>query len=280
MRYLNKVFSLSFILGIFFLTACNDDPDPGSARLIIKLVDQPGDYREVNVDIQGITVHTNGEAEGSDAGWVELAGGNVGVKNLLDYTGGTELTLADTDFPAGKISQIRLILGPDNSVVIDKTYPLITPSAQQSGLKLQVHENLVSGITYEFKLDFDAANSIIHTGADSYKLKPVIRVITETLGGAIKGIVLPEDQNVAITVLDDDQVIATTYAPAGNSDFLLSGIDDGTYSLKFDPPTAVISISTPTTVTHSTDWIRPVSKCPAMSLHARSTMNGEWRTTH
>ena len=241
MRYLKKVFSLSFVLGILFLTACNDDPESESARLVIKLVDQPGDYNEVNVDIQGVSVHTNGDSEESDAGWVELAGGNVGVKNLLDFTGGTELTLVDTDFPAGKISQIRLILGPDNSVVVnDKPYPLKTPSAQQSGLKLQVHENLVAGITYEFKLDFDAANSIIHTGADSYILKPVIRVITETKGGAIKGVVLPEDLNVAITVLDDDDnIIATTFATVGNSAFILSGIDEGTYSLKFEPPTQV-----------------------------------------
>ena len=237
MKYSNKVFSLFYVLGILFLTACNDNPE--SARLVIKLVDQPGDYKAVNVDIQGITVHTNGEAEESEAGWVALAGANVGVKNLLDFTGGTELTLADTDFPAGKISQIRLILGSDNSVSIDETYPLKTPSAQQSGLKLQVHENLVAGITYEFKLDFDAANSIIHTGADLYILKPVIRVITDTKGGAIKGIILPEDQHVAITLLEVDDIIASTFAPADKSAFLISGIDEGTYSLKFEPPTPV-----------------------------------------
>ena len=133
MRYLKKVFSLSFVLGILFLTACNDNPE--SARLVIKLVDQPGDYKEVNVDIQGIKVHTNGDSEESDAGWVELAGGTVGVKNLLDFTGGTELTLVDTDFPAGKISQIRLILGPDNSVVIDKPYPF--ENAQRSAIRIE-----------------------------------------------------------------------------------------------------------------------------------------------
>lgn len=47
---------------------------------------------------------------------------------------------------------------------------------------------------------------------------------------------MPEDQNVAITVLDGEDIIATTYAPMDHSDFLLSGIDEGTYSLKFEPP--------------------------------------------
>jgi hypothetical protein len=55
-------------------------------------VDNTGDYKEVNVDIQGIAVHTNGDAEEIDVGWIELAGGNVGVKNLLNFTRGTELT--------------------------------------------------------------------------------------------------------------------------------------------------------------------------------------------
>ena len=75
----------------------------------------------------------------------------------------------------------------------------------------------------------------LSNGADSYILKPVIRVITETKGGAIKGIVFPEDQNVAITVMDGDNIIAATYAPMDRSGFLLSGIDEGNYSLKFEP---------------------------------------------
>ena len=177
MKYVNNIFYLLSITLLATLTSCNKDSE--SARLVIKLVDKSADYTAVNVDIQGISVHTNGDAEETDAGWVDLAGSDVGIKNLLDYTGGTELILVDTDFPAGKISQIRLKLGSENSVISDDEYPLETPSGQQSGLKLQVHKDLVAGITYEFKLDFDAARSVIHNGAGKFILKPVIRVITE-----------------------------------------------------------------------------------------------------
>ncbi len=39
-------------------------------------------------------------------------------------------------------------------------------------------------------------------------------------------------------MLDGDQVIVvSTYAPNDKSEFLLSGIDEGTYRLKFEPPT-------------------------------------------
>jgi hypothetical protein len=41
-----------------------------------------------------------------------------------------------------KVQQIRLILGTRNTVVLDITYPLSTPSAEQSGLKLQVNQTL------------------------------------------------------------------------------------------------------------------------------------------
>ncbi len=39
-----------------------------------------------------------------------------------------------------------------------------TPSAQQSGLKLNVHEEFLQGVAYEYIIDFDAARSIVKTG--------------------------------------------------------------------------------------------------------------------
>ena len=50
----------------------------------------------------------------------------------------------------GTLGQIRLVLGPDNFVVLndgiddnaDVPIPLSTPSAQQSGLKLNVNKQM------------------------------------------------------------------------------------------------------------------------------------------
>ena len=63
---------------------------------------------------------------------------------------------------------------------------LTTPSAQHSGLKLNVHAELTEGITYKILLDFDAARSIVKTGSGAYNLKPVIRTITEATSGLSK----------------------------------------------------------------------------------------------
>lgn len=233
MKTMKKWFSLTF-LPLLVLFSCNDDDS--TARLRITLVDSPGDYEAVNVDIQGVSVHTNEMAGENDGGWVFLENSNVGVINLLEYTGGKELTLADTDFPAGRISQIRLLLGDNNTLVVDgSTEPMMTPSAQQSGLKLKVNETLKSGLTYEFKLDFEAARSVVHTGSGKFILKPVINVITHTTKGAILGTVLPADENVAVYVLNGEDTVSSTYAPAGFSEFLATRIPAGTYQVSLDP---------------------------------------------
>ena len=201
---------LPALFALLFISACNDDENQ-TARLKITLVDNPGDFEVVNVDIQGVTVHTNEHAGEEDNGWVFLENSNVGVKNLLEYTGGVELTLADTDFPAGRISQIRLLLGENNSVTIDgKSEPLETPSAEQSGLKLQVHEILKGAITYEFKLDFEAARSVVVTEEGTKILKPVIKVFTKAVSGSIKGSVWPASENVVLYVMDGVDIISTT----------------------------------------------------------------------
>ena len=233
MRTLRSLFN-SALLSLIVFAGCSEDDQ--MARLKITLVDSPGDYEAVNVDIQGVAVHSNEQAGEDDNGWVFFDDSDVGVVNLLEYTSGTELTLVDTEFPTGMISQVRLLLGDDNSVEIDDLiHPLKTPSAQQSGLKLQVHENLQGGITYNFKLDFEAARSVVHTGNDQYILKPVIKVITEATKGAIKGSVTPAELNVAINVMQEDEPISTTYAPEGESEFLASGIPEGLYTVSLDP---------------------------------------------
>lgn len=85
-----------------------------------------------------------------------LEGINPGIYNLLDLTGGVSVVLGDAVVPSGYINQIRLVLGTNNTIVVDGVeMPLSTPSAMQSGLKLNLHQELQSGYTYEFLMDFD-----------------------------------------------------------------------------------------------------------------------------
>jgi hypothetical protein len=167
-----------------------------------------------------------------ESGWQTLNDVNTGVFNLLDFSNGIDTLLADTQLEAGRISQIRLILGSNNYVVIDgEEFTMDTPSAQQSGLKLNLHEDLLVGITYKVLLDFDAARSVVEK-PNGYSLKPTIRVVSEAQNGAITGTIDPKEATPAIfAILDEDTV--TTYADTTGY-FLIGNLDAGIYNVVFD----------------------------------------------
>lgn len=249
MKFVSLVSTIIFIalmkpaislLGTFFtalflliLTACNDK-EPDTARLIINMTDAPGDYQEVNVDIQSIEVNVS--ENGDETGWRTLNNVNRGIFNLLKLTNGIDTVLADEELPAGFISQIRLILGENNTLKMDdQILDLSTPSAQQSGLKLQVNSVLSAGITYEVLLDFDAARSVVEAGnSGKFNLKPVIRTIVEAQDGAIGGVVLPLEATPALFAIQGSDTLASAFTDE-NGAFLLRGLAAGSYTVSISP---------------------------------------------
>src|SRR4051812_29547373 len=92
------------------------------SHLNVLMTDAPGHFNNVLVDVQGIEVTGNG-------GGTVVFNTAPGIYNLLDYANGINTLIATGDLDAGNISQIRLILGPNNSVMVDSVvYPLSTPA--------------------------------------------------------------------------------------------------------------------------------------------------------
>lgn len=221
------------VVTVFFITACSDNGSK-NARLEVRLTDAPGDYQEVNIDIQGVEIHSS---EGTQmSGWQSLDI-QAGVYNLLELTNGLDTLLGSIELPAGRVSQIRLILGENNSIKVnDQIFDLSTPSAQQSGLKLNLQANLTEGITYKVLLDFDVARSIVKTGSNVYKLKPVIRAISQATSGAIKGSVSVIESTPAVYVINGLDTVGTSFADTAGK-FLVKGVPAGTYTVSFAPAT-------------------------------------------
>jgi Domain of unknown function (DUF4382) len=218
------------LLSVIWLACSNDDQ---TARLEVRLTDDPGDYEEVNIDIQSVEVHTDGGNQ--DSGWATLDV-ESGVYNILELTDGLDTLLATAELPAGRISQIRLILGEDNSVKVgEETFALSTPSAQQSGLKLNLNAVLTEGVTYTITLDFDAARSIVQKGNGTYSLKPVIRVLEEATSGAINGTVTPMEAAPAVFAIQGVDTVATAYTDTTTGKFMLRALPAGSYTVSFDP---------------------------------------------
>lgn len=254
MNTLNKLkFQFLSIILISFYSCSNSESgtnvvEKSAPTITVRLVDAPGDFKAVNVEVVDVMIKMDDDGD-SDSGWISLEAENE-IINLLDFTGGISKVLVDRfAIPAGTLSQMRLVLGDGNTIVIEnelnenEEFDLKTPSAQQSGLKLKVNAVIEEGYTYDFILDFDVEKSIVIAGnSGNIILKPVLYVSTEVNSGIIEGTVEPIDVASVVSVLVDDNGTPGTdddFVISANSDengqFALWGVPAGTYDLVINP---------------------------------------------
>jgi len=266
---LKKIYFVAVAAMIVMLgfQSCESGDETNTARVQLKLVDAPGDYLEVNVNIVDIQYNNSD----SEAGWVSFGTPedypiNVDLTTLI---AGNSLLLADQIIPSGMLKQIRLVLGDGNTLKIEgqeSMMALNTPSAMQSGLKLNMNTTLESGFSYTFILDWDVQKSVVNTGAGTYNLKPVIRVNAEVNSGSIEGNVSGEFLVNGLSVFNDlENAIVQVYTTGGvyvtetgtnaAGDFLIQGLAAGDYKLKIvnqeaydDYESALITVTVGTVV--------------------------------
>ncbi len=163
-------------------SACKKDETGNNASaadkssITIKLTDSPGNYQQVNVDIKTVSVHlvpNNGSGE-----WIDLPT-KSGIYDLLKLQNGIDTTIVDTvKLAAGKITQMRLLLGSNNTVMEDSViHPMKVPSGTQSGIKLIGPQTINANQHIQIKIDFDAQQSVQKQGNGDYHLKPTIKTL-------------------------------------------------------------------------------------------------------
>ncbi|WP_052181137.1 DUF4382 domain-containing protein [Alistipes sp. ZOR0009] len=217
-------------------SSCSND-NATTSRFEVRLTDAPADYAKVLVDIQGVEYNVSG----NDGDWKVLPLSRTGVYNLLDFRNGVDTLLAGAEISAGKISQIRLKLGENNSVVTKsgETISMKVPSGSESGLKLNLHAELKAGITYVLTVDFDAAKSVVKEGNGKYSLKPCLRTYEKAVSGAVAGKVTPDTLSATVyllkmnTVSQKNDTVATSIVKSGS--FLIGGLAEGGYTVQVAP---------------------------------------------
>lgn len=192
----------------------DDSIAPGKGRLKIYLTDSSEKYKAndsenylaVYITISKIQVHLAGEDEATEGEWIEweLKGKNVFDLIQLKNDGISEL-FSEKELDPGKYTQVRLFITEANvwieivneeseekivsgsdvkkDIIVESSesyeeHNLNIPSNLQTGLKLIHPFEINGGQTTELTIDFDTEKSIVKTGNGSYKLKPVIEVIT------------------------------------------------------------------------------------------------------
>ncbi len=205
------------------------------ASYTVRMTDAPGPYNQVNVEILGVEITGNG-------GKNIMLNVKPGIYNILDYVNGLDTVIATGSIDSGTVEQIRLILGPNNSVMVDSvTYPLTVPSGEQSGLKIQVHQHISAGVAYSVLLDFDANKSIIRQGNGKYKLKPVIRTINAAISGSIQGSIVPAGVAASVSATNGTDTFTSVVNLNGN--FMIMGLPPGTYDVTITPASPYLPVT-------------------------------------
>lgn len=247
MKRSTPVRALFAALPLALLSACGGGggtDDGGSGTMRVAMTDAPAcGYQAVNVTVEKVRVHQSAGAGESDAGWQEVVLSPAKRIDLLTLTNGVLEELGQTALPAGTYTQLRLQLASNastpmaNSVVTaaDGEVALDTPSAMQSGLKMNANITVESGKVADLVLDFDACKSIVKAGnSGRYNLKPVIRVLPRVMDAGLRvvGYVSPALANTSTQVsvqLNGAPVKATP--PDASGKFTLYPVPAGTYDL-------------------------------------------------
>lgn len=197
--------------------------------------------------------------------------GTLKALDLLTLTDGTSAAiLENVALPAGRYNWIRLyvktIPGNVDPETVDfpastysyitaggENHPLDIPSSEQTGLKLVRPFDVAVGGTADFTVDFNLRRSVHLVPSWGYVMKPVLRIVDNTVVGRIEGKVTGIPQGLACAdgavylysgagVTPDDidltapeplLVVPTKLSPLGDCCYRAAFLEPGQYTVAF-----------------------------------------------
>lgn len=229
-----------------------------SGTMSLSITDAPAcGYDAVHVSIEKIRVHKSSTAEDADSGWSEVVLTPTKRVDLLTLTNGVLEELGQTALPAGKYTQMRLVLAANTGAdpLANSVTPsggtetaLTTPSAQQTGIKLNVDMDVAADKVADFVIDFDGCKSIVQRGnSGQFNLKPVVSVtpVLSDAGLRVVGYVDPAIANASTSVsVQSNGVPVKATMPDANGKFVLFPVPVGNYDLVVSAAGRVTAVMT------------------------------------
>ncbi|MCA0213465.1 MAG: DUF4382 domain-containing protein [Proteobacteria bacterium] len=224
-----------------------DTASGGTGTLRLAMTDAPAcGFDTVNVTVEKVRVHQSSTAADADGGWSEVVLNPARRMDLLSLTNGVLSELGQVALPAGRYTQLRLVLADNSNAnpLANSVKPtgeaetaLTTPSAQQSGLKMPVQIDVAANQLADFVLDFDACKSVVSAGnSGKYLLKPVISVIPRLVSGVSGRVDASLPMGSTMVSLQDGGVTVRATAPDAAGNFLLQPVPVGTYTFVMTAP--------------------------------------------
>ena len=155
---------------LIVLSSCKKDAE-SSAEMEVYLQDAPASGLEkIKIHVKGVSIYS--QASGS---WVSLTVNN-GLFDLLTLDSTNQAFLGKIKLKGGTIDQLQLVIGSDNSVVVNGiSHPLVLDASDLDKLKVKINYKLNGGSFYKLTIDFKASESIDENGG-VYKLKASLKI--------------------------------------------------------------------------------------------------------
>ena len=232
--------------------------EAGFGRVNVAVTDAPADVDHIYLDVREVWVHRlddgspgdqltiadapnavagdhDGDHEDDDTGVWHRLDADPQIIDLLELRNGVFEELATGIVPAGTYDQMRLKLGPGNTIVVDGAeHSLKVPSGQSSGYKLMGTFHVPIDGVVDIGLDFDAERSVHVTGNGQWMLHPVVRIHEIVTTGRIHGQIVPGSAISKVYALQDPDTIATTESE-GDGHFVLALLPPGDYMVRISP---------------------------------------------
>ena len=263
-KYLLGIVSLG-ILSLVILTACkkensastgittagkqkvaiylNDDPVPNLTKVLI-------DIRYVEVKIDTGKMHheddyynddhddDNDYHDGDHFGKWDTLSVTPRVYDLLKLKNGMDTLMANGFANIGRISKVRITLGPNNVVWTDSVHSHPLPLCNNKPyVYVKINSNTIDSLSagqVRIRIDFNIAKSIEFENG-KYCLRPRLSSYSENTSGKIEGIVKPHDAQARIMAFNNTD---TAYAiPEDDGEFRIRGLKPAIYAVLYKATT-------------------------------------------
>lgn len=214
---------------------CENIDGDEKALVNILLIDAPGDFDEVWLEITGVEIRPAGTRGLDNGDWVFIpyTATNKMVK-VSDLVGSQRLLLGRQEIRAGEVSQVRLVLGTNHYLIKDRQQIMLqTESDINERLEVELGLQANAGFAWDVYIDIDLAKSIRRNAGEGFILRPEIRAFSMANRAEIRGMIQPATARPYIYAIHGADTIATL--SAANGEFRLRGLPPATYRVHIQP---------------------------------------------
>lgn len=208
--------------------ACESGEERENGLVNFFLVDAPGDFDEVWVEVLGVEL----VPAGGERLFFDYVPANKLV-NVSSLVGDAVVNIGRGKVPIGVLTHMTLILGDEiyvkrSGIRTDMQYA----SPGNRRLEFTTNFDIMGGISYDIYIDIDLAKSVTRT-EQTYVFDPVVRTFSNSTHAKMTGIIRPLGARPFVFAISDTDTLATLTNQDGKYTF--RGLKSGSYNILIQP---------------------------------------------